>query len=73
VIPCPWARCRCDHTRCVAGWLEAADPVVPCPDCRPELAEKLRDMLPDSNDHLDGMKRSSGIRHLRRPSRERTT
>ncbi len=70
MIPCPWSRCRCDHQRCVAGWLEANDPVVPCGDCRPELAEHLRDSVSNPNDHLDGVRRSSQIQRLARPSRQ---
>jgi len=54
----------------VAGWLDTDDPAVPCPECRPELSDYLRDSVPNPRDHADGLKRSSEIRHLARSSRK---
>lgn len=34
-------RLECDDPRCDNGWLGTADPAVPCPTCRPDLAARL--------------------------------
>lgn len=66
--PCPWPMvCTCSHSGgCVAGWIDKADDVtVPCPKCRPEVAEHLR----SARGNLAQAR--CGLRNVARPSRAR--
>jgi hypothetical protein len=68
-LKCPWpAICQCHHVGCTAGWLDLRRPdgteyTSPCPNCRPELAEHLR------NGRGSLAEVRGRIRHVPRPSR----
>lgn len=45
--PCGRHDCRCTHTECDHGWLnQTQGPTRPCPQCRPQLAERLANIPP---------------------------
>lgn len=65
---CPWpSLCLCTHVGCVSGWIDIRDDhgdrAIPCPNCRPEVAEHLRAGRGTLR------RRREGLRDLRRPSR----
>jgi hypothetical protein len=64
--PCPWPDCTCPHVGCLAGWVDNTDSTaaVPCPGCRPEVAEHLR-----RGRYFMSNARAS-LRRLERPSKE---
>lgn len=70
-MTCPWPSiCRCTHIGCRAGWIDGTDEAGaeiarPCPNCRPELSEHLRQGRGSIS------RRRAAVANLQRPSRTR--